>query len=514
MTATVFERYVIPHIQRYKPGCRVIIFDYASSHVTPGCRAATVNAKYFDLVIPASCTSFLQALDVAYFGVYRRVHGNIVDELIRKNGVDQYKKLSVSDVRLLLAQITTLAHEKLTIDVEHLFRSLGYINPKNSVITIPHLSSYDFQPISLNEEWVDRQRRVMAPVTITPADMEQIVEKVSETPLKGTQQKRPREPQQEHSQSCTCGHGQTPGRHKRHCARHATGVSSLTKKVNRTLDEWATPKPSLADIESPIEQSPIEEPPIDIEDQPIDIDRVVFPDGEEVVFLPIGERGLWDCYQPGTFIDTRTLSYLTSEISEIFLGDIVLDPVMFLRQMNLPPDKVGMKVVVLVHFKNHYATFGYNPFSKRLSWYDSLVDYYAKDRIALYKQFELWLRAGGNEIAASGKGFGNMLQSLGSNDCGIFAINHALLFLSNGKQMGAISREQFRHKFEDRSYVFHYFVHRPEDPLPAISTHVCESCGVALRQMTSRTGVNQFFWGCPNALCSSPRTGPWRMAFD
>jgi hypothetical protein len=61
MTEDAFAGVVLSHIKKYNPGSRVVVFDSATSHVTPKCRQAVNDFGIWDLVIPAGRLGIVSA---------------------------------------------------------------------------------------------------------------------------------------------------------------------------------------------------------------------------------------------------------------------------------------------------------------------------------------------------------------------------------------------------------------------------------------------------------------------
>ncbi|CUG59285.1 Hypothetical protein, putative, partial [Bodo saltans] len=372
MTEEAFIAHVLPHIKKHNPECRVVVFDSATSHVTPKCREAVNTFGMWDLVMPANCTAMVQALDVYYFGVYRKTHSNIVTSMVENNGIDMYKTLSLSERRRILAEICTLTASVIAVDVAAIFTQLGYINPSRGV-TLPHLPNYSFRAEDVDAEWLAKvsPTRTERVVLADPALVEEVVEALTSQPVQGTQrrEKRPRPVEV----ACTCGHGPQPGRHKRECAKNVRRCETVERKQT-TLERMLTQK-----SESQLASNPIEAPKKALEpllargtprfqndefiDADAEVERILFPNDEEVVFVS-AEDPLWACFTPQKMISTRTIAALLGLISDIFPDDILIDPLQFemLRAgKGYHPRLLGMKMCVIAYHNRHFVAFGYCP---------------------------------------------------------------------------------------------------------------------------------------------------------
>ena len=515
MTEECFCNVILPHIRTHAPNCLVIVFDSATSHTTPKCREAVSSQGIWDLVIPANCTSMVQALDVYYFAVYRSTQTGVVNKLIATNGQDMYKRMSASDSRMLMAEIVQKTFECIKVDVRAMFRNLGYVDPSAGVL-LPHLPDYKFDESLVSEEWLRNQRRPEQIVAVDNEKIEEVVVELAALPIEGPRESGSRK-RARTVLPCDCGHGTQPGRHKRSCSRHKPDKKndeikepqmsvlellkscSLASLVPATLHDYSDLDTSESESES---------------DVVIDDDVVVFPDGDVVEFTFERRQSvdaLWEKYENGSFISTRTIEAVLTEVRDLFPGDVVVDPLGLTALLARPGRAQGMKLCAIAFHSNHYVVFGYCPFTKRFTSYDSLDGYYENERRKLGDKIAQWLEESGNEIMSKRRACPGVLQAEGSNDCGIFALNFALHFLSGG-QMGVLSRPQFRLKYDNPSYAFKYFEYNPQRPIPLISDTKCE-CGINLREMVSKASGNRF-WGCPNTQCVAEKSGPWRKAWS
>ncbi|CUI14376.1 unnamed protein product, partial [Bodo saltans] len=174
MTEKVFVRDVIPHIERHHESKRkLLVFDSATCHITQTVITAVLDKGWWIQVIPANCTALVQALDVYYFGLYRRVHLALIMRMIEVNTAAHYRKLSATDKRQILGEVAIKAWELIDVDASAMFDSLGYLNPSAETIKLPHMPSYVFQPGDANQEWVLRQKQSATPSKVIYAPSEE-----------------------------------------------------------------------------------------------------------------------------------------------------------------------------------------------------------------------------------------------------------------------------------------------------------------------------------------------------
>lgn len=146
MNETIFSTVVIPHIKEYCPNARLLIFDSATSHYTATVRESCIQHGLGFLLIPAKCTPVLQSLDVCYFARYRKIHNDLVNEVIRARGIPELQGLTAPEKREILSAICNESHKILSgkLDVAQIFKDLGYIDPQPDTVTLRNLPSFTF----------------------------------------------------------------------------------------------------------------------------------------------------------------------------------------------------------------------------------------------------------------------------------------------------------------------------------------------------------------------------------
>ena len=139
-------------IESFKAKKTMLVFDSATAHITPSVKAALAKAGITLSVIPGGCTMYLQAIDQCY-AAEAKAAGLTNYYATFANADDQ----TAHSQRDFFVSNCIHGHDAATekIDVEKLFRRLGYLAPVDPTIT--RLLGYKFDP-NIGQGPIQRQK--------------------------------------------------------------------------------------------------------------------------------------------------------------------------------------------------------------------------------------------------------------------------------------------------------------------------------------------------------------------
>ena len=192
----------------------------------------------------------------------------------------------------------------------------------------------------------------------------------------------------------------------------------------------------------------------------------------------------WQCWGQGRMIPTQDMRLIIMQLRTTHTGAHIMEPCEFESLVTRGHDKslttFASPVVAITLLNRHFITICFSPAKSAITYFDSLENHAVEGRKKQLSDFADWLFKHGHESEACVNGKSQQ-QRPASNDCGIFAINNAVLFLTGA--FGRLNREQIRLKSLSHKY---QFVFGPQRIL--LDGEPCNECGHDMLQNKVKGG--------------------------